>query len=71
MGHTDNGAVLTDAERDRAARLFRERYANGALTFAEFEAQLEALVSANTADELHALLHDQSVGRTPGAGGRR
>lgn len=59
------GRVLTDAERDRAARLLRERYANGALTFAEFEAQLEAVVSANTADELHAVLHDVNVGELP------
>jgi hypothetical protein len=65
VGQTDNGVVLTDAERDRAGRLLRERYANGALTFAEFEAQLEAVVSASTADELHVLLHDLSVGELP------
>src|SRR6187397_490546 len=36
----DNCALLTDAERDRAARLLRERYANDALTLAELDAQL-------------------------------
>lgn len=54
--------MLTDAERDRAARLLRERYANGALTLADFEAQLDAVASASSADELHALLRDRRVG---------
>jgi hypothetical protein len=53
---------VTDAERDRAARLLRERYANGALTVAQLEGQLEAVVSANTAEELHVVLRDESVG---------
>lgn len=57
--------MLTDAERDRAARLLRERYANGALRFAELEAQLEAVVSASSADELHALLQDEGVAQLP------
>jgi hypothetical protein len=43
----------------------RERYANGALTIAQFEAQLDAVVSATSADELHALLKDESVDVLP------
>jgi DUF1707 SHOCT-like domain len=57
--------VLTDAERDRAARLLRERYANGALTLAELDAQLAAVLAAASEDEVHALLHDQRLAELP------
>jgi hypothetical protein len=51
--------VLTDSERDRATRVLRERYANGALTFADLDAQLGAVFSAENQDELQRVLHEQ------------
>jgi hypothetical protein len=45
--------------------VLRERYANGALTLSEFDAQLDAVLSARSDADLHALLRDSDLGELP------
>jgi hypothetical protein len=48
--------TITDAERDRAVRALREQYANGALTFEEFDEQLHDVLAARSRDQLRDLM---------------
>src|SRR5712691_9166609 len=61
----NRGSVVTDAQRDRATRVLRERYANGVLTLSEFDARLDAVLSARSDAELHAVLHDSDLDELP------
>jgi hypothetical protein len=45
--------------------VLRERYANGVLTLSEFDAQLEAVLSARSDAELDAVLRDSDLDELP------
>jgi hypothetical protein len=48
--------TITDSERDRAVHALREQYANGALTFEEFDEQLHDVLAARSRDQLRDLM---------------
>jgi uncharacterized membrane protein len=51
---------MTDAERERAIRNLRERYARGALTNEEFDEKLDKLFAAKSRAELAELVPDHA-----------
>jgi len=53
-------ARMTDAERERAIRSLRERYARGALTNEEFDEKLDKLFAAKSRAELAELVPDHA-----------
>ena len=63
--HHSKSGVVTDAERDRATRLLRERYANGAPTISGLDVRLDAVLAATSEAELHAVLRDDELDQLP------
>jgi uncharacterized membrane protein len=51
---------MTDAERERAIRSLRERYARGMLTNDQLDERLDKLFAAKSSDELAELVPDQA-----------
>jgi hypothetical protein len=56
-----------DADREAAAALLREHYAQGRLTMEEFRERLDAAFAATTESQLNALTSDLPLGPVPGA----
>ncbi len=58
---------VTNAERDRAASLLHDAFADGQITITEFDERSRALYAATFSDELPALIDDLSPVEHPTA----